>query len=161
MKKIICVCLTLMFVCFVSACGAGTTVEPTVRNVKFSAKLLEDGSECICTFDGDGNMTAISLKPENCEGMQSFYTPEGKKTTYLGIEYESGSAQEEQSVSDFVYEAFCSVDSRAQKSGTLYHVSVKKDANTYDLYFTPMGLPNKMTVNKQTEIEFFDVTPEK
>ncbi len=156
MKKIISLVLVLLML---TACSK-KTAEPQLCGISFTADVTyyNENYKGECYFSEDKVLTFKINEPEIIAGYTVTVSAEGITAEYLGLTFtpNDGNMPFSSAVAQF-YEKLCAAASaeEAKERGGEFKISGGKDADSYTLYISETGLPQKILIPDERFVVYF------
>lgn len=151
MKKIISLVLVLLTL---TACGK-KTVEPCLFGISFTADIVcfNESYKGECVFSEDGILTFKITEPELLSGYTVTISDDKTTAEYLGLQFTPNEGNMPfSSVADTLFEKLtAAAGGKAEKRGEQFIL----EGDSYTLYISESGLPQKMLIPDERFIVYF------
>ncbi len=163
MKKILPFLLTIALIFALSACKK-ENLKPQLCGISFTADMTyyNEVYKGECEIDEKGGIKLRLTEPEILSGYTVFVDGEGVRAEYLGISFTppENSLPFSSVAKDFykAVEKTLTGELAAEKSGEEYKISGGSGAESYTLYISPSGLPQKLLIpDERFSVYFYNV----
>lgn len=156
MKKIISLVLILLTL---TACSK-KTAEPRLCGITFTADVTyyNENYKGECHFSEDKVLTFKITEPEIIAGYTVTVTEDGMTAEYLGLTFTptDGNMPFSSAIAIFYEKLSAAVASgEAKEKGGEFKISGGKDADSYTLYISETGLPQKILLPDERFVVYF------
>ena len=145
MKKILCIVISLLFLC---SCSSKTSnILPVTKGICFDAQIsyYNEAYECKVNIAKNGDTEIAFLSPETLLGLKVTYSGNQITADYNGIKYTYLAENLPQfSVSDTIYKIFSNTYDEISNKDDSYFVNYSNGDTEYKLYIGATGLPIKI-----------------
>lgn len=141
--------LAVIFIIVIVLCGCSEKkkITPKLNNISFVAEITHYNEKITLetSFDSEGNMNAIVLKPEDFKSLEFNFKDDKVTAQFLGLTYtpKTGNLSVNHAAR-IIYDAFCDAEKHSKitiKKGENCEIKGETEGRQYVLKFSPAGLP--------------------